>query len=212
MPIRIVIADDHPIVLRGLAGLFEVEADMALMASCVDGDEALAAVRAHKPDVLVLDLKMPGMNGLQVLHEIRREGLDTRVVVLTAEADDDQLLECLRLGVKGFMLKEQASAQLVNCIRRVRAGAQCIDAQLSTRALDTLLRNEAVVHGDAVHLTRREAELVRLVGRGLRNREIAERLSIGEGTVKAHLHNVFRKLGVETRVALALYAQRNGLR
>lgn len=211
MPIRLVLADDHPIVLRGLVGLFEMEQDMKVVASCVDGAEALAAVRTHRPDVLVLDLKMPMLDGLGVLRELQRERLDTRVVVLTAEADDHQLLECLRLGVKGLLLKEQAAAQLVNGIRKVRAGGQCIDPRMSERALETLLRHESTAKGVAMNLTRREAELVRLVARGLRNREIAERLSIGEGTVKSHLHNIFRKLEVETRVALTLYAQEHGL-
>lgn len=211
MPISLVLADDHPIVLRGLEGLFEAETDLQVVATCVDGAEALASVRTHRPDVVVLDLKMPRLDGLQVLQAMHREGLNARVILLTAEADDDQLLTCLRLGVKGFMLKEQASAQLVNCVRRVMAGGQCIDTRISERALDALLRREDAAKGAAGDLTPREAELVRLVARGLRNRDIAARLAIGEGTVKAHLHNVFRKLGVETRVELTLYAQEHGL-
>ena len=206
-----VLADDHPIVLRGLRGLFDAESDMQVVATCVDGVEAVAAVRTHLPGVLVLDLKMPRLDGLDVLRQLHQDKLPTRVIVLTAEADDDQLLSCLRLGVKGFMLKEQASSRLVDCVRRVRAGGQCLDPRTSERALDTLLRREAAARGVAGDLTPREAELVRYVAQGLRNKEISERLSIGEGTVKAHLYSVFRKLGVNSRVELTLYAQEHGL-
>jgi DNA-binding NarL/FixJ family response regulator len=208
---RIVLADDHPIVLDGLERLFSAEPDFTVVARCMNGAEALRAVREHHPDVLVLDIRMPEPDGLAVLRELQREQLPTRVVVLTAEVEEDDVLEAMRLGVRGVVLKEMAPRMLVECVRKVVAGERWIERRSLSRALDTMLRREAGLREVAGLLTTRELEIVRLVARGLRNLAIAEALHISEGTVKVHLHNIYEKLRVDSRVALTNYAREKGL-
>ena len=211
MGIRILLADDHPIVLDGLEALFRLESDFAVVGRCRSGDEVLPAVRQHKPDVLLLDIRMPGMSGMEVLRALRRERLATRVVLLAAAFEDDQVVEALRLGVRGMVLKELAPPLLIECVRRVHAGGQWIEQQASGRALESLIRRDTAEKEAGRALTPREIELVRLAASGLRNREMSRRLEISEGTVKMHLHNIYRKLKLENRVALANYARQRGL-
>jgi two-component system, NarL family, nitrate/nitrite response regulator NarL len=211
MAIRILLADDHPIVLDGLEALFHLESDFAVVGRCRSGDEVLPAVRQHKPDLLLLDIRMPGMDGMEVLRALHRERLATRVVLLAAAFEDDQVLEALRLGVRGMVLKELAPPLLVECVRRVHAGGQWIEQQASGHALESLVRRDTAEKEAGRELTPREIEMVRLAAAGLRNREMSRRLEISEGTVKMHLHNIYRKLKLENRVALANYARQKGL-
>jgi DNA-binding NarL/FixJ family response regulator len=168
-------------------------------------------VRHYQPDVLILDIRMPGMDGLAVLRELRQEPCPTRVVVLTAGMEEHEVLEAIRLGVHGVVLKEMASHLLVQCVRKVHAGGQWLDRHSVSRALDTLLRHQDGMHDLAGLLTPREQEIVRLVTRGLRNKSVAETLGISEGTVKIHLHNIYKKLLIDSRLALTLYARSKGL-
>ena len=211
MPIRLVLADDHPYILDALEHLFRTEADFHVLARCLNGEEALQAVRQHRPDILILDIRMPGNDGLSVLRDIRREKLPTRVVLLTAALDEEEVLEAIRLGVRGVVLKEMAPQLLVQCIQKVHAGGQWLERHSVSRALDTLLRREAGAREVAGVLTAREREIVRLVASGQRNKEIADTLSVTEGTVKVHLYNVFKKFHVGSRVELLRYVQDNGL-
>ena len=211
MAIRLVLADDHPIVLDGLEQLFRLEQDFAVVARCRDGEETLRQVRLHRPDILVLDIRMPRQDGLQVLQAIQDEGLPTRVVLLTAALDEDQLVEALRLDVGGVILKEMAPRLLVDAVRQVKAGGRWLDKGSSNRALERLLRRDAESRGAAESLTPRELEIVRMVSRGLRNRAIAEQLHITEGTVKIHLHNIYQKLQVSGRLELAVQAREKGI-
>ncbi len=201
--IRLALADDHPLVLGGLERLFEREPDIEVVARCRDGEAALRALREHRPDVLILDLRMPGLDGMEVLRHAARDRLGGRVVVLTASLDEEELFEAVRLGVRGVVLKETAPDLLVRCVRAVHAGGRWLERDVAGRALDRLLAREAGRQRLASVLTPREAELVCLVSHGLRNKEIAARLGIGEGTVKVHLHRVYDKLGVTSRVELA---------
>jgi two-component system, NarL family, nitrate/nitrite response regulator NarL len=207
MPIRLVLADDHPIVLDGLENLFRLEPNFLVVARCRNGEEALAAVRRHQPDVLILDIRMPGKDGLTVLRELHREQLPTKVVLLAATLEEAEALDALRLGVRGMLLKELAPQMVVRCVRKVHAGEQWIETNAFGRALHTLLEREAGERAAAGVLTPREIEMVRMVARGLRNKEMSEQLAIREGTVKIHLHHIYRKLKVENRVELTLYAQ-----
>jgi two-component system, NarL family, nitrate/nitrite response regulator NarL len=207
MPITLVLADDHPILLEGLQQLLALERDFAVLARCRDGEEALAAVRRHRPDILALDLHMPVKDGLAVLRELRAEPLPTRVVVLTASLGTDDVLEAVRLGAQGVVLKDTAPHLLVLCIRKVAAGGHWLERSSIAEALDRLLRREEAIEQAAELLTPRELELVRLVARGLHNKEIARELAIAEGTVKIHLHNIYEKTGVDNRIALTLWAQ-----
>ena len=210
-PIRVAMADDHPIVLDGLEQLFRLEADITVVARCRNADEALRAVRSETPDVLVLDLLMPGGGGLELLRAIGEKDHRTRVILLTAVVDDDQLLEAIRLGAQGVVLKDMAPQLLVDAIREVHAGGQWLEQGLGGRALRRLLSREKRASEAARLLSSREREIVRLVAAGLRNRAIADRLSISEGTVKVHMHNIYEKLDLNGRIELTNYARENGL-
>jgi len=199
---RVVIADDHPIVLAGLESLLQREPDILVVQRCADGVETLRAVAKHEPDVLVLDLRMPRADGLAVLRHMHEERLPTRTVLLAAVVDDDELVEAIRLGVRGIVLKEIAPQFLVECLRKVYTGGQWFEQRAVGDAMDKLVRREAAAREVSGLLSRREIEVVRAVAQGLRNRQIAERLGIAEGTVKLHLHTVYTKLGVDGRTAL----------
>ncbi|HUP65549.1 MAG TPA: response regulator transcription factor [Thermoanaerobaculia bacterium] len=205
--IRIIIADDHPIVLDGLEQLFRLEEEFEIVGRCTNGQEALDAVREKKPDVLILDLRMPLKSGLAVLRQLREEEIPTRVVVLTAALDEDEVLEAIRLGVRGVVLKEMAPRLLIQCVKKVHEGGQWLEKDSVGRALDKILRGG----GQSSTLTPRELDVVRLVAEGLRNKEIAEKLLITEGTVKIHLHRIYEKLQIGGRVELSVYARDRGL-
>jgi two-component system, NarL family, nitrate/nitrite response regulator NarL len=207
MRTRLVLADDHPIVLHGLENLLRAEPAVRVVARCATGDEALVAVRRHRPDLLILDLHMPSKNGLEVLRQLRREQLGTKVVLMADKLEDDEVLEAYRLGVRGMLLKELALKMVVQCVRKVVAGEVWIEKRAVSRALEVLLRRESGGREAAALLTPREMQMVRLVALGLRTEEISSRLAISEGTIKTHLHRVYRKLKINNRVALTLYAQ-----
>ncbi|HEX2219052.1 MAG TPA: response regulator transcription factor [Gemmatimonadales bacterium] len=211
MLIHLVLVDDHPIVLAGLEQLLALEGDFAVLAKCSNGEEALQAVRAHRPDILLLDLQMPGKDGLAVLREMRGQGLPTRAVILTASLAQHDVLEAVRLGARGVLLKDMAPDLVARCVRRVHAGGEWLEPHAVSRALDALRRREAGLQEVARVLTPREIDIVRMVARGLRNKEIARNLDITEGTVKIHLHNIYQKANVGSRVALTLYAQEKNL-
>jgi len=211
MPITVVLADDHPIILDGLEQLFRREEEIAVVARCRDGEETLQAVRRHRPDVLILDLRMPVKDGLEVLREMGKEKLPTRTVILTAGLDEDEVLEATRLGARGVVLKEMAPQLLVQAVRKVAAGEQWLEKRSFGKALEKMLRREAGARQVAGVLTPREIEIVRMVASGLRNQVIADKLHLSEGTVKSHLHNIYERLEVDGRVALTLYARDKGL-
>lgn len=207
MRIHLVLGDDHPIVLDGLENLFRLEPDIRVVARCVNGEEVLTAVARHHPDVLLLDLHMPHKDGLTVLRELHEKKVATKVVLLAAVLEEEEVLEAFRLGVRGMILKEQAPQMVVRCVRRVNAGEQWVEKHACTRALYALLGREAGESDAASVLTPREIQMVRMAARGLRNKEMSQRLAISEGTVKIHLHHIYRKLKVENRVQMTLRAQ-----
>ncbi|MBI4200097.1 MAG: response regulator transcription factor [Chloroflexi bacterium] len=211
MGISLVVADDHPLISEGVESLLRQEPDFTVLRRCRDGEETLEALRELRPDVLILDLRMPRMKGLAVLREMRKERLPTRVVLLAAVVEEDEVMEALHLGVSGVVLKDTPPQLLLQAVRKVHAGEQWLEKQSFGRALQKMLRREAGARQVAGILTRREIEIVRLVTRGLRNKEIAEKLFIDEGTVKVHLHNIYEKLGVCGRPALVRYAEDKGL-
>jgi DNA-binding NarL/FixJ family response regulator len=210
MPIRLVLADDHPLLLKGLNDLLRAEG-FEILAQCRDGEEALAAVRAHRPDLLILDLHMPRKDGLAVLREMRAEHSPTRVILLVAELGDEQLQEATRLGVGGVVLKEMAPRLLVQCVRKVHAGQTWVERRGAAHAFETLLRREAGVREVRRVLTGREIEIGLLAAKGLPNKAIAETLSVAEGTIKTHLHNIYEKLHLQNRVELVLYCKEKGI-
>jgi DNA-binding NarL/FixJ family response regulator len=211
VPIRLILVDDHPIVLQGLRQLFERHEDLAVTACCPDAESAFAALQSHRPDVLVLDLRLPGQDGLALLRRMSKEGVACPTVMLTAAISDGEVIEAVKLGVRGLVLKESPPATLVTCVRGVHAGGQFLDQKTVTRAFTKVLDREAAIREVSVELTPREIEITRMVAEGLRNRVIADKLSISEGTVKTHLHNIYEKLGVDGRLELMLCAQQKGL-
>ena len=211
MSIRLVVADNHPLILDGLENLSRLEEDFQIVARCTDSTEAMQAVRRHLPDVVILDIRMPGKDGLTIAREIHAEKLPTRVVLFTAELNEDQLLETVRAGVHGIVLKEMEPRFLVQCVRKVHAGEQWLERRSARLTLEKLLRREAEARAIAALLTPREVNIVRMVAQGIRNKEIADKLFISEGTVKVHLHNIYEKLPVDGRLALLRYAQEKGL-
>jgi two-component system nitrate/nitrite response regulator NarL len=211
MPIRLIVADDHPLILDALQQLFHLEEDFQLLACCRNGTETLQAVKDSQPDVLILDIRMPGQDGLAVLRAMRQEHSPTRVVLLTAGLEEHEVLEAIRLGAQGVVLKEMASHLLVQCVRKVHAGGHWVERHSVSRALETMLRHQDSTRNVTGLLTSRELEIVRLAAKGLRNKSIANTLSISEGTVKIHLHNIFKKLSIDSRLGLTLYARDKGL-
>lgn len=209
MAIDLVIADDHPLVLQGLRHILATHAEFRVLATCTDGEAVLREVRKQRPDLLLLDLKMPKKNGLAVVRELRDEGLDVRIVVLTGWAEEEDMRRALQLGADAVFSKEYPSRALIHCLSRIHRGESWPERQEQNVAK----RTESCLTFDerGKPLTRRETELVRLVARGLSNRDIADRLYITEGTVKLHLHHIFQKLGMRTRVKLTLYAHEAGL-
>ena len=206
-----IITDDHPLVLNGLDHLLGEHRDFEVVARCSSGKEALEAVRRLRPNILVLDLLMPGMDGLSVARDLHRTGDMPSVVLLTAQLHEDQLIEALHLGVRGFILKEMATRFLVDCLRRVHAGGQWLEKDSASRAMAKLVKREAKGREVATLLTPREIEVVRMVAKGLTNKEIAAQLCIADGTVKIHLHNIYEKVKINRRAELVRFADEFGL-
>lgn len=211
MSISLVLADDHPLVLKGLRQLFSSEPDMTVLACCQDGETVLQSIYQHQPDILVLDLRMPQMDGLTVLRELKQKQLTVKVVILTAALDEDEVFEAIQLGVRGVVLKEMAPDLLIRCVRKVSAGGEWLEKNSVGKALEKILKRESELQRLGHVLTQREIEIIKMVANGLSNKQISERCFIGEGTVKVHLHNIYGKLGIKNRVEMTLYAREKGL-
>jgi DNA-binding NarL/FixJ family response regulator len=210
MSIRLVVADDHPVVLDGLKQVFSLEPDFQIVAFAKNGAEALEAVRRHRPDIVVLDIRMPKKDGLAVIREMAREKLPTRVVVLTAMGEDE-VFDAIQLGVRGVVLKDMAPQLIVRCIREVHAGRRWLEKGYATHAVQKFLEREAGTQDLSSVLSPRELQIAQMTAKGMHNKAIAEKLSITPGTAKLHLHHVYEKLNVDGRVALMRYLQRRGL-
>jgi two-component system, NarL family, nitrate/nitrite response regulator NarL len=216
-PIRIVIADDHPIFRDGLRRLLEAEPDLKVVGEAQDGTEAVKMARQLKPDILLLDLAMPRMPGLDALREMSSGSNSNavRVILLTAAAEKKQIVEALQLGARGVVMKDSATQLLLKSIHTVMAGEYWVGRE-SVSNLVQYLRSLVQSSGEEARqkkfgLTPRELEIVSTVVAGYSNKEIAEYCKISEDTVKHHLSNIFDKLGVSTRLELALFAVNQSL-
>jgi DNA-binding NarL/FixJ family response regulator len=217
--VRIVIADDHPIVRDGLKKLLLLEDDFEVVGEAGDGREVIAKVQEVDPDVLLLDLRMPNLDGLAALHALQQTNKRTRVIVLTASEDKNEFVQAMKLGCSGIVLKQTAPDLIVKSIRKVYAGEIWLDSHTTAavmRQFSTALDGGLGSAGGAKSrerspLSTREREIVALVAQGYKNKEMAEKMFISEQTVKNHLHNIFDKLGVSDRLELALYAIHKGL-
>ena len=216
--VRIVIADDHPIVRDGLKKLLSLEDDFEVVGEASDGREVMEKVRATEPDVLLLDLRMPNLNGLSTLEILQQSNHSTRVIVLTASEDKDEFVQAMKLGCRGILLKQTDPDLIVKSIRKVNAGEIWLDSHTTAVVMTQFsngLRSSNGNGGGAARdrnpLSTREREIVSLIAQGYKNKEMAEKMFISEQTVKNHLHNIFDKLGVSDRLELALYAIHKGL-
>jgi DNA-binding NarL/FixJ family response regulator len=208
---RVLLAGGQPIFLRGLRSILEAEREFHVVASCSDGGEALEAIAAHQPDIVVSGVHVRGFEGLGLLREIRRRQLAVPVVVMASRLGEKDLLEAVTLGVNGVLLEEMLPALVIRCLRKVSAGGHWFEHESVRGVLELVIRREAGRRKAAQELTARELELVCKVAEGLRNKDIAKQLKIAEATVKTHLRNIYKKLNCDTRVALRRYAEERGL-
>jgi two-component system, NarL family, nitrate/nitrite response regulator NarL len=218
--IRIVVADDHPIFRDGLCKLLSLEEDFEVVAQASDGRQVLEVLQQLEPDILLLDLKMPGMDGLATLQRLQATKNKTRVIVLTASDDKNEFVQAMKLGTSGIVLKQTATDLLIKSIRKVHDGEIWLDSHttaevirrfVSADDMAPLPHQAAPRERERSPLSQREREIVALVAQGFKNKEMAEKMFISEQTVKNHLHNIFDKLGVSDRLELALYAIHNNL-
>ena len=205
--IRILLADDHAVFRDGLRKLLENANDIAIVGEASNGNEALDLLAKLKPDILLLDLRMPPKDGLAVLEEVNFDFLPTKVIVLTAAEDDRDVIRAMRRGARGVVLKQSASDLLLKSIRKVHAGEIWLDNRVTAEVIKAFSKSAEVgPRHQKPLLSDREKQIIELVAQGYRNREIGEKLFISGHTVKNHLHNIFDKLGVSDRLELAIYA------
>ncbi|MGI8746376.1 MAG: response regulator [Bryobacteraceae bacterium] len=216
--IRILIADDHPIVRDGLRKLLNLEDDFEVVGEAADGREALDRVHELDPDVVLLDLRMPNLDGLSALQVMQQSNKRTKVIVLTASEDKNEFVQAMKLGCSGIVLKQTAPELIVKSIRKVNSGEIWLDSHTTAAVMRQFASPGDVASGgntgksrERSPLSTREREIVQLVAQGFKNKEMAEKMFISEQTVKNHLHNIFDKLGVSDRLELALYAIHKGL-
>ncbi len=207
--IRLVIAEDHQIVREGLRVFLEAQPDMEVVAEAANGREALEAVRQHRPDVLLLDLIMPEVDGLTVLRQVAQEVPETKVLVLTSASDDRMVLPAVRAGAAGYVLKTISAAELAEAVRKVVQGEPVLHPEITRMLMREVRQGPGAVAGEA--FTQRELEVLSLLAHHLTNKEIAVELGISETTVKTHVRNILHKLGVSTRAEAARYAREQGL-
>src|SRR5688572_5086203 len=214
--IRIVVADDHPIFRDGLCKLLALEEDFEVVAQASDGREVLDVLQHHEPDILLLDLKMPGLDGLGTLQKLQAARNKTRVIVLTASDDKNEFVQAMKLGTSGIVLNQTATELLIKSIRKVHAGEIWLDSHTTAAVIRQFVAADEAApvpqhmapppqrERERSPLSQREREIVALVAQGFKNKEMAEKMFISEQTVKNHLHNIFDKLGVSDRKSTRL--------
>ena len=216
MTIRVLVADDQAVVRQGVVLLLSTSADIEVAGEASDGLEALRLALDLKPDVALVDLRMPGLDGAQVTERIVTAGTGTRVLILTTYADDDAVLPALRAGAVGYLTKDVTGEALLAAVRDVAAGRTVLDPAVQQRLIELVVADPAASgpgtpSADVEGLTRREADVVRLVAQGLNNRQVAKEMFVSEATVKTHLNHILAKLAMQDRAALIAWAWRHGL-
>ncbi|MEZ4713774.1 MAG: response regulator transcription factor [Caldilineaceae bacterium] len=208
--IRVLVADDHAIVRHGLTTLINSQPDMAVVDEAQDGMEAVLKQRAHHPDVILMDLVMPRLDGLAAIQQIKAENVGAHILVLTSFAEDDKVFPAIKAGALGYLLKDSSPGQLLQAIRDVHQGKSSLDPTIALKLIQELNRpSEQPLLPDP--LSEREVAVLKLVARGLSNQDIADQLIIGERTVGSHISNILSKLHLANRTQAALYALREGL-
>jgi DNA-binding NarL/FixJ family response regulator len=200
--IRVLTVDDHPLLRKGIAALVNAEADLKLVAEASNGKEAVEAFRSHQPDVTLMDLQMPEVDGIEAINAIRRLSPEARIIVLTTYSGDVQVLRALKAGAKAYILKSHMHKELLDAIRAVHAGQKLVPPEIA---------KELANHATDDQLSEREIEVLRLIAAGHSNKRIAERLFIGEGTVKTHVSNLLSKLSANDRAHAVTIGLRRGI-
>ena len=210
MQISVVIADDHSMIREGLKQLLELEGDIKVIGEAGDGKQCLKKVRELKPDVLLLDINMPELNGLQVLEELKMQKSDVKTLVLTIHNEIEYLLKAVEIGIKGYVLKDSESSILKKAIYQIYEGDTYIQPSLAPLLRQSLAEKSKVAKSENA-LTKRELQVLKLLAEGMYNREIGEQLYISEKTVKNHVSSIFKKIGVSDRTQAAVYAIKNNI-
>lgn len=210
-PIRIVIADDHAVVRQGLRGYLETEPGFIVVGEASTGEEAIAMVPDLVPDVVLMDLVMPGCGGIEATREIRRLSPETKVIVLTSYTDEEMALPALKAGALSYLLKDIVPAELVQAIKAARRGEAVLHPAVAAKLVQELSAPKAEADGGLADLTPRETEVLKLIAQGFSNKEIGDKLYIGERTVKTHVSNILGKLHLGDRTQAAIYALRHKL-
>ncbi len=212
--IKVLIADDHSMFRQGLKQILELEDDISVIAQACNGDEAVKFTREKKPDVILMDINMPGINGLQAIKEIKLEKLPSKIIVLTIHEDREYLFKTIQMGAEGYVLKDAEPSVLIEAIRNVFNGQSYIQANMTTELVKEF--NRVTLHekekGEENLLTAREIEVLELIAEGMINKEIAKELYISEKTVKNHVSNIFKKLNVSDRTQAAIYAFKHNIK
>jgi DNA-binding NarL/FixJ family response regulator len=210
--IQIVLADDHPIIRQGVRAAFEMEADFRVVGEAGDGLEAVKLTERLEPDVLVLDVMMPGLNGLEVARQVRQRSPKTRIVIFSVSAVEEHVLEALRHGAMAYVLKGSPVPELIQAVRQAAAGRYYLSPPLSERAIESYRQHAEATPADPYEtLTTREREVLQLAAEGNTNAEIAARISLSPRTVETHRSNLMRKLGLRSQTDLIRYALRRGI-
>jgi NarL family two-component system response regulator LiaR len=208
-PIRVLLVDDHAVVREGLRNFLELQDGIVVVGDAADGEEAIEAAERLRPDVVLMDLVMPRLDGLGAMRELRTRRVETRVIVLTSFAEDDRLLPAIQAGAAGYLLKNVEPKELARAVRAAHTGEALLDPGVAARLVETIAKASTQAPGS--ELTRREAEVLDLITCGYSNKRIALELGISEKTVKTHVGHLLAKLGVADRTQAALRAVREGL-
>ena len=203
--VLLVIADNHPVFLRGLANVFRSHSDIKIVAQCEDGLAAMSAIREHTPDIAMIDISMPGLNGFDVLAAVNAERRETRVMFLTAALSGAQIMDAISGGAKGVVFKSSSPEEIARSVRKVAAGKYQFPKDLAEAVRKRRVKRQKAGLSPGHQLTPRESEVSRLVIKGLSNKEIGRQMQLSEGTVKIHLHNIYKKLSLANRTALATF-------
>lgn len=210
MKIKVMITDDHKMVREGIKQLLELNDSISVVGMASDGDECISVLESKKPDLLLLDINMPGKNGLEIIEEIKKLNFNVKIILLTVHNEVDYLLKAVEIGADGYVLKDSGSAELVNAIEIVMSGKSYIQPDMIPMLNSKMIAKNSDKE-KMKNLTKRELEVLVLVSEGMFNKEIADKLSISERTVKNHISSIFKKIDVADRTQAAVFAIRNNL-